>query len=237
MRVIVSLLLFFSFFSFASSKQILVVTELSPPHQTLVNGEVSGSGTAFIRDIFKAAGLSPDIHMYPWARAYKLATTLDNTFIYSLARTPEREAKFHWIGAPVGHFELGFISLSSRSDISISTTEDAKKYKIAMQRNDFATDTLSKIGFEVVLTSDIKKSYALLLANKVDLIVDDKNFMVKMVEYLGYEKNHLSFLYKVDELTINAYLAANINTDLKYIKALNEAYFEVVKTTPLPYDI
>ncbi|XQF94130.1 hypothetical protein ACOBV9_22750 (plasmid) [Pseudoalteromonas espejiana] len=120
----------FFFFSFASSKQILVVTELSPPHQTLVNGEVSGSGTAFIRDVFRAANLSPDIHMYPWARAYKVATSVNNTFIYSLARTPEREANFHWIGGPIGHFELGFISLSSRSDINISTTDDAKNIKL-----------------------------------------------------------------------------------------------------------
>ena len=42
-----------------------------------------------------------------------------------------------------------------------------------MQRNDFSTQTLAKLGFEAVLTSDIQKSYSLLLAKKVDLIVDD----------------------------------------------------------------
>ncbi|GAA77313.1 hypothetical protein P20480_3810 [Pseudoalteromonas sp. BSi20480] len=53
---------------------MLVVTELAPPNQVLIDGEVQGKGTQYIRDIFKQAGLTPDIQMYPWARAYKMAS-------------------------------------------------------------------------------------------------------------------------------------------------------------------
>lgn len=212
----------------------LVVTELAPPNQELVNGEVVGEGTQFIRDIFTQAKLKPSIQMYPWARAYKVAKELKNTFIYSLARTAEREDLFYWIG-PVGRFELGFISLSSRNDIEIKSTEEAKRYKIAMQRNDFSTQTLTKLGFEVVLTSDIQKSYSLLLAKKVELIVDDPLYMQQMSDYLKLEPGHLKFVYKIDELTINAYLAANKKTDIQLIEALQAAFLEVKKNKELPY--
>nr|WP_247659589.1 transporter substrate-binding domain-containing protein [Pseudoalteromonas sp. MMG006] len=212
----------------------MVVTELAPPNQELVNGEVVGEGTQFIRDIFAQAKLKPNIQMYPWARAYKVAKELKNTFIYSLARTEKREDLFYWIG-PVGRFELGFISLSSRNDIEINSTEEAKKYKIAMQRNDFSTQTLTKLGFKVVLTSDIQKSYSLLLAKKVELIVDDPLYMQQMSDYLKLEPGHLKFVYKIDELTIDAYLAANKKTDIQLIEALQAAFLEVKKNKALPY--
>lgn len=77
-----------------AKEPILVVTELAPPNQVLINGEVAGEGTQFIRDIFAEADLTPNIQMYPWARAYKIADELKNTFIYSLARTVEREGNF-----------------------------------------------------------------------------------------------------------------------------------------------
>ena len=220
---------------FSQAKEtFLVVTELSPPNQTLVNGEVNGIVTESVRGLFDAAKLTPDIRMYPWARAYKVASEIKNTFIYSLARTTEREDEFYWI-APVGKFYMGFITLSERLDISVEKLEQAKRYKIAMQRNDFSTQTLLKYGFEVVLTSDIQKSYDLLLAKKVDLIVDDPLYMQQMSDYLGLKKGHLNFIYKIDELTVDAYLAANKQTDPHLIKALRAAFMSVKQTKELPY--
>ena len=142
MRKLLLVLLYVFFNSYASSDPLLVVTELSPPDQILVDGKVTGKGTEFIRAIFAKANLTPDIQMYPWARAFRLASTIQNTFIYTIARTKGRENNFHWIG-PVSHFELAFVALKERDDIIINNTEEAKKYKIAMQRNDFSTDILT----------------------------------------------------------------------------------------------
>jgi len=164
--------------------------------------------------------------MYPWARAFRLASTIQNTFIYTIARTKERENNFYWIG-PVSHFQLGFIALEERDDIIINSTEEAKKYKIAMQRNDFSTDILTSLGFEVVLTTDIKKSYALLLAKKVDLIVDDPQLINQISQYLPEPDTRFRAVYIVEELKVDAYLAANKHTDIHYINALQQAFYEL----------
>lgn len=235
MKYNLTFFILFLSFSTLAEEPLLVVTELAPPNQVLIDGEVQGKGTQYIRDIFKQADLTPNIQMYPWARAYKVANELKNTFIYSLARTVEREDKFYWIG-PVGRFELGFISLSVRNDIAINSIEQAKNYKIAMQRNDFSTQTLTKLGFEVVLTSDIQKSYSLLLTKKVDLVVDDPLYMQQISDYLKLEPTHLKFVYKIDELAIDAYLAANKKTDIHLIEALQTAFLEIKKNKGLPYD-
>ncbi|WP_441295185.1 hypothetical protein [Pseudoalteromonas distincta] len=104
-----------------------------------------------------------------------------------------------------------------------------------MQRNDFSTQTLAKLGFEVVLTSDIQKSYSLLLARKVDLIVDDPLYMQQMSDYLKLKPAHLKFIYKIDELTIDAYLAANKKTDMHLIEALQAAFLKIKQKKGLPY--
>jgi len=171
--------------------------------------------------------------MYPWARAFRLASTIQNTFIYTIARTRGRENNFHWIG-PVSHFELAFVALKERDDIIINNTEEAKKYKIAMQRNDFSTDILTNLGFEVVLTTDIQKSYALLVAKKVDLIVDDPELIHQISQYLPTPDAEVKAIYNVEELKVDAYLAANKNTDMRYINALQKAFYTLKNTQGLP---
>jgi len=209
--------------------QIQVVTELSPPNQTRINDEVAGISTEIVKKILAIAALDASFSIYPWARAYKLASKFDNTLIYSIARTPEREKLFHWIG-PVAQFKLGFVKLSERKDIKITNLELARKYKIAVQRHDLAFQFLSKNGFDLLITSDIKKSYNLLLANKVDLIIDDENFIPDMADQLAIDHNKLSFTYPIDALQVKGYLAANINVEHQIIDALKKAFSEVKET-------
>ncbi|KTD91938.1 MULTISPECIES: transporter substrate-binding domain-containing protein [unclassified Pseudoalteromonas] len=234
MKYILTLFILVLSFSTLAEKPLLVVTELAPPNQVLIDGTVQGQGTQYIRDIFKQAGLTPDIQMYPWARAYKMASEEKNTFIYSIARTAERENQFQWVGE-IGRFEMGFVGLSDRTDIVINNTNQAKNYKIAMQYNDFSTQTLTKMGVEGVITSDIQHSYQLLLAKKVDLILDDPHYMLQYSDYFKLKPGHLKFIFKIDALTTVAYLAANKDTDTVLIEKMQTAYKEINKTKKSPY--
>ncbi|WP_337944437.1 MULTISPECIES: hypothetical protein [unclassified Pseudoalteromonas] len=103
-----------------------------------------------------------------------------------------------------------------------------------MQRNDFSTDILTNLGFEVVLTTDIQKSYALLVAKKVDLIVDDPELIHQISQYLPTPDAEVKAIYNVEELKVDAYLAANKNTDIRYINALQKAFYTLKNTQGLP---
>ena len=209
---------------------LTVVTELSPPNQILINNQVAGKSTELVRAIFAKANLNANIELYPWARAYNMALKKPNTFIYSIAKTPEREHHFHWIGE-VASYEMGFVKLSSRNDINITSNEQAKQYKIAVQRHDLAAQRLTERGYTVVYTSDINKSYQLLVSGKVDLIIDDKNYIAAMAEQLALHEARFSFTHAIDFLTMKGYLAANINTEQRYIDTLKTAYNEVMMTS------
>ncbi|MBU2280226.1 MAG: transporter substrate-binding domain-containing protein, partial [Gammaproteobacteria bacterium] len=81
-----------------SAENLRVVLEVSPPHQTYENGKVAGLTTAVVEQMLQQAGLTPQYEVYPWARAFRLAAGTPNVMIYNIARTPEREAQFEWIG-------------------------------------------------------------------------------------------------------------------------------------------
>ena len=222
------LILFFSWPALCEPT-LTVVTELSPPNQTLINNQVSGESTELVKAIFAKANINPNIELYPWARAYNMALKRPNIFIYSMAKTPEREKHFHWIGE-VATYQMGFVKLSSRTDINITSNEQAKDYKIAVQRNDLAAQRLTDRGYTVVYTSDINKSYQLLMSGKVDLIIDDKNYLTAMADQLAQDESRFTFVHAIDFLSINGYLAANKHTNPRYIMALKAAFNEVSKT-------
>ncbi|WP_234401367.1 substrate-binding periplasmic protein [Pseudoalteromonas sp. T1lg23B] len=208
---------------------LTVVTELSPPNQTYDNGVVGGTSTDLVKRIVEQAHLKADYYLYPWARAFKVASERKNTLIYSMAKTPLREQNFHWIG-PVAKFELGFVTNNYRQDVKVTSLEDAKKYRLAVQRGDIAAEQLEQYGFEYVLTADIERSYQLLITNKVDLVLDDPRYIKPMADALNLPKDHFRFLFSVPNLSVRGYLAANIDTPAEVINKLRIAFEDVKRT-------
>jgi polar amino acid transport system substrate-binding protein len=51
-----------------------------------------------------------------------------------------------------------------------------------------------------------------------------------MAEQLALDETRFSFAHAIDFLTMKGYLAANINTDQRYVDALKAAFNEVVMT-------
>lgn len=216
-----------------ATEPILVVTELSPPHQTLVNGEVSGLATGIVRDILSQAQLPGTFNLMPWARAYALALQRPNTLIYNIARTKEREALFVWIG-PVARYDLGFVALSSRSDVQLTTVADAKAFVVGVQRDDFAVTELKQLGFvegkQLLLTADISESWRLLKRGKVDLIIDDPHALKSMAAQANMRPEQVRYLLPIPVLAQQTYLAANLHTDPQLILALRSALGQVSQT-------
>lgn len=225
--------LFLLLLSTHANAGLTVLTELSPPYQTIENNEVKGITTEIVQAIFKQAQLTPQFKLYPWARSYKLALNNPNSFIYSIGRTPEREDKFIWL-VPVAKFKLGFVKLSSRTDIKINTLEDAKKWIIAAQRNDMATQYLERKGFNkanhLILTTDIQNSWQLLLGGKIDLVVDVKSAVPITAKSIQLPSNHLTYEYAIAELEIEGYLAANKNTSPAIITQVEAAIAVVLQS-------
>tara|TARA_R110002126_G_scaffold10245_81_gene46799 strand:- start:1704 stop:2474 length:771 start_codon:yes stop_codon:yes gene_type:complete len=214
----------------AQTAEIRVVTELSPPHQTLEEGEVGGYSTALVKAILQQADLTASIDVYPWARAYKMALQQPNTLIYNIARTPERETLFQWIG-PVAAYRLGFVKLAHRQDIQLKTLADAQRYSIAVQRHDVAETFLKANGFDqsdqLVQAADIIDSWQLLLNGKVDLIIDDPMALAAMASHFNIKPEYVAFEFAIAPLQQQTYLAASKATSAEVITTLQQAHSQI----------
>jgi len=218
-------------FTALSAQPVLqIVTELSPPAQTLTDNKVTGTVTQRVRNILARAGVEGEFHIYPWARAFNLASKQPNTLIYAMARTPEREQQFQWIGK-IGEYRLGLLRLASNNEATISSLENAKNFVTAVQREDVAVEFLRKKGFEegksLLITSDITASWELLLKGKVDFIIEDPDAKQGMLAQFGLNQAHVTMAWMIPELAKPTWLAASLSTDSSLVERLRQASLSV----------
>ena len=145
------------------------------------NGQVTGILTEIVQSILEEAGITTEIKLLPWVRAYKIAKEKPNILIYQIIKLPGREASFKWLG-PVIPVKSVLHKLKKRSDIVLTSLEDAKKYMIGTTRNAAGHHFLISRGFEegkqFELVSSNELSVRKLFAERVDLESSvDLNFM------------------------------------------------------------
>jgi len=225
-QAIFLIVILFSGKCLASNKKLQVVTELSPPYQTLIQNEVSGSATQMVRALLSESELTATLHMYPWARAYEKATSESNTLIYSIAKSEKRNNLFHWL-MPVAHYKFGLVALSERNDLDSTTLKELSNFVIAVQRNDiahqWALDKGLKEGKQLIICSDIGCSWQLLLNKKVDFIVDSPELIEGMLLEYKLPTTLAKYVIAIPELDITGYLAANINIEQSILEKLQLA--------------
>jgi polar amino acid transport system substrate-binding protein len=144
-----------------ASEQLNALTEYLPPLNYEQDGKVTGFSSELLDLIAHDAGISINKEILPWPRAYHRAKKEANTLIYSMVRTPEREAQFQWVG-PISSRRIMLYKLANRKDIVIKKLDDARAYQIGVVRESESSKNLMRLGFD-----------------KLDLATDDENNMRK----------------------------------------------------------
>lgn len=129
---LLSAALFLTFISTNStsvfSLEISLVTEEYPPYYYLENNKVIGISAEITGAVSKEARIPYTITLYPWARAYAMALHNRNVLIFSLARSPDREDLFKWVGV-IASGQFCLFSLKKRTDIVAKISIKVHKYR------------------------------------------------------------------------------------------------------------
>jgi polar amino acid transport system substrate-binding protein len=128
-------------------RTIHVVTEHLPPYSYQQGGQVSGASTAVVRAAFERAGLRCSIELLPWKRAFDAATHERDTFIYSVARTEERESQLLWVGK-ICDRKLALYCLKQRTDLIGHSLAELPTATVAVIQGDASEDLLRKQGLD-----------------------------------------------------------------------------------------
>lgn len=191
----------------AFAAEITVVTEQYPPFNYEEAGEVKGVSSEVVKAVLRKAGINVKIGVYPWTQAYKMATTQPNVLIYSLARFPEREALFKWVGT-IAPLDTYLYKLKSRKDLRISQLRDITPYRVGVIRDAADHQYLVKQGFKnLVEASEYTLNLEKLKTGQIDLLVTQELWFIAMAKSLRLHLEDFEKAYRIDDLSGEFYMA------------------------------
>ena len=217
----------FSTHCLADQTKIILVTEHLPPYQIIhKDSSVTGFAVEVVLEVFMRANINYALHGYPWVRTYNIALKKSNYCIFSIARIPNREKLFTWIGAITEKNNAVVWGLKSNEHSGeIKTLEDLKYYATAVNKDDVTHIGMLNIG----LTED-KNLYVLhhteslinLLVTRpeIDFIVADDITISHRAKLSGVSMDLLQRVIEVKSLPLNFYLACNLKTEENIVKKL-----------------
>ena len=154
---------------------LVLLTENFPPYNMAKNGKnfaqdenIDGIATDIVREIFKRAGISYSLTLrFPWERVYKLALEKPGYGVFVMARLPDREKLFKWVG-PIGPDDWIMLAKAD-SKITLETLNDARKYKIGAYKGDAIAETLAKQGLQPIVVLRDQDNARKLVNGQIDL--------------------------------------------------------------------
>ena len=154
---------------------LVLLTENFPPYNMAKNGKnfaqdenINGIATDIVREIFKRADITYSLTLrFPWERIYKLALEKPGYGVFVMARLPDREKLFKWVG-PIGPDDWIMLAKAD-SKITLETLNDARKYKIGAYKGDAIAETLAKQGLNPIVVLRDQDNAKKLVNGQIDL--------------------------------------------------------------------
>ncbi|WP_213880875.1 transporter substrate-binding domain-containing protein [Pseudomonas sp. dw_358] len=215
-------------FALQAAEPLTVVTEELPPYNMVRNGKVTGMSTEVVEAVLRQADLQGNIRSMPWARAYDIGLHGVDVLIYSIARTPERESLFQWVGS-IAPSRLFLYSVASHP-IQLKTLDDARHYQIGTVKDDVSEQYLIAKGFVVgqnlQSSNKYESNYEKLKLGHVDLWVSNEMNAHYLARSSGADPSVMLVpSLALDELSLKdgLYLACSVNTSADTVERLRVA--------------
>lgn len=172
-RLWAAVLLGLLFSSAVKAQLYQVVTEEWAPYNYRENGRLTGMSTEIVQAIMALTGDRFEITMLPSMRASHVLRTRPRMIMYSMFRTPEREALYKWVG-PVVEESIHAYQRSGMPQID-SLAQLRRAERITTRSDGLIPDTLQAMGLSNLDKSatDNLQLYRMLTAGRTDIIVGD----------------------------------------------------------------
>jgi polar amino acid transport system substrate-binding protein len=213
---------------FANIKLEVVTEEWRPFNYTNNHGEIAGKATERLKAILDSINVDYQIHSYPWARSMTLAENNENTLIYTILRTKEREAQFQWVCPLIGPVRVNLYKLSQRNDIKINTLEDARNYVTSIEQNESDHEYLLSKGFKNGVNLDVTRDpfagTRKFFAGRVDLVLQTESEMSENLRHFKRPASDVEKLLEVKKASdAEGCLAFGLKTDKALVDKIRKA--------------
>jgi polar amino acid transport system substrate-binding protein len=178
--------------------------------------DVVGFSTDVVREILIRTNNASLIQLIPWARAYDYALRENNTFIFSMARTEQRESLFQWVG-PIAR-QNAVLYGRKDTDVVITSLDEAKQlHMIGTVRDDSREQYLKKHGFtNLESTTQFEQGFKKLMLGRIDVMTSSDLDAPMIAKGAGIDLNELTVVYTMYEVEI--YIGVSNTTSVKLVQ-------------------
>ena len=202
-----------------------IMTEDWVPYQFYEGPKLRGIAVDLMVEMLERVGSSQsrkDIQLLPWARAYRDLKSKENTILFSMTRTPERENLFRWVG-PIFK-NTNYLIASKKRPIKITSTEDLDKYKIGTLVDDASEIFLLRLGLNfdhLIRNINSRSNIRMLDRGRIDLIVSGWRAFESDIALIGLDQDDFEIVYTLD--TSDVSFAFHNDTPLWIIQKFQQA--------------
>ncbi len=170
-----------------------------PPITFSEDGKGTGLGVEAVREMLDRMDMPDIIEVVPWARGWKMLTEYQNVVLFTMTRTPEREAMFTMVG-PVAIGTTNFYAKKG-SGITIDSLEEAKQVEsVGVYTSAVEEQILTKEGFKnldpaIYPTQTAKK----LMRDRITLWCNANLTVGKILNEAGYTVDDVENVFTITE--------------------------------------
>ncbi|SDL43007.1 polar amino acid transport system substrate-binding protein [Pseudomonas indica] len=195
----------------ARAAELLLYTEENPPINFSHDGVPDGMAVAVVTELLRRTETRAEIKVVPWARGYKMATTLPNVGLFVTVRTPDRETLFRWVGPIVSTST----SLYARKGepLPVSSLEEARQLsRIAVPREWYSHQVLVRLGFtNLELVPKPHEMVRMTLLGRVPLMVYEDQLLPGLLKEVGAPPDALQPVHTF--MRTSSYIAFSLETE------------------------
>lgn len=209
------------------AQPLRILTTEVPPMAFVKEGKLQGFCVDIVADIQRRLGVSDDIAVLPWARAYHKAQTEPSTMLVCPKRSAEREKMFQWVG-PLLASRTG-IYVKAGTHANMATLAEAKGLSsILVARASYSYQDLAAAGFRNLHeVNDGVSMVRMLMADRAPAMMVERQGLDAVLIDAGVPRQALSSIFEMQSPTSN--LAFSLDVPQQTVKQW-QAAFEAMKS-------
>ena len=198
------------------------------------HGDIHGDAVDLVRKMQQHLGHPDTIMVKPWARAYQQVLRQPNSAVFLMARTPEREGLFKWVG-PLTQDSVSLCQHQADQNHYDDINQLNKDISIAVTRGYPEQNALEQLGFnQIKLTNSPNSTINQLLKRRVTLIACSPKTLWDLMIQNATPSNAIQFT-NIELYSVQLYIAFNHQTPDSVIQQWQQALEQTKQSSEYLY--
>lgn len=205
----------------AGAAELRLLTDDHPPLHFERDGELVGFAVDLVRDIAQQTGDTLQLERVPLLRALLIARESPDVAVFTILRTPEREADYQLVG-PLLEVETALYALADRTPAITRLDEARTAQQIATPRKWLIYRRLQEMGFTNLYGVDTpEQMMRLLRLGRAELVAADTLSATALAREEGLAPEQLRYVAPV--MHQGNYIAFSRQTDAHIVARWQQA--------------